>query len=272
MGEIAVGVHKLFFAIFKAVESFGVALPEQVQPVAKALKIAHGLGADDVGGQHALRAGSMAQQQRGAVGVGQAQIADAVHLHGQAFHRAKSVQQPGQVDAQNLPHAASARIADKEIFVVFPRVPVGQVLPDVVDIVHRFAEVSHLCLDVLRLAPVQHGGGEEQRQPFGGGFGNVFVVAVVDEVQLGEHRQPGVQQLANERRVRERRGAHQRGVGGKARHRGRDIGVGGVRQAQGAGFRPAGVAGVHTGNADAGVNAFGQPRAALAHAAQAHDQ
>src|SRR5699024_5378248 len=51
-----------------------------------------------------------------------------------------------------------------------------------------------------------------------------------------------------------------------------DGGVSGVGQSQADGFLPAGLGGVHTGDADLLVQAPGQARAALAHAAQTDDE
>ena len=70
----------------------------------------------------------------------------------------------------------------------------------------------------------------------------------------------------------ERRGADQRGVGALGCDGLGNGGVGGIGQAQAARFGAAGVGGIHADNTDSGINAFGQARAALAHAAQANDQ
>ena len=209
----------------------------------------------------------MAQQQRHTVGVGQTQIADGVLLDGHRFHIPEGVQQPRQVNAENLAHAAGAGVADKEILVVLPRVPVGQILPDVVDIVHRLAEAGNLLLDILRLAPVEHRGGEEQRQPLGGGLGHILGVAVPHEVQLGKDRQIMVQQFADDRRMGKRRGADQRGIGVRGSDGVLNGGVGSVRQTQGLCLGAAALGCVNADNLDGRVNALGQPGAAFAHAA-----
>ena len=71
MLKAGVGVDKPLVAVLELVQRFGVALPEQVDAVPEALKAAHGLAADDVGGQNTLHAALVAQQQRHAVGVGE---------------------------------------------------------------------------------------------------------------------------------------------------------------------------------------------------------
>ena len=71
MLKAGVGVHRLLVAIAELIQCLGVALPEKVDAIAEALKAADGLAADHVGGQHALHAALMAQQQRHAVGVGE---------------------------------------------------------------------------------------------------------------------------------------------------------------------------------------------------------
>ena len=71
MLKAGVGVHRLLVPIAELIQRLGVALPEKVDAIAKALKAADGLAADHVGGQHALYAALMAQQQRHAVGVGE---------------------------------------------------------------------------------------------------------------------------------------------------------------------------------------------------------
>ena len=145
--------------------------------------------------------------------------------------------------------------------------PVGQILPDVVDIVDRLAKFSDLTFNILRLAAVQHRRGEKQRQVFGGGFCHVLGVAVADQVQLGKDRQVVVQQLADDGGVGQRCGADQRGVGVLG---GNGLGnrrIGGVRQAQVLGLVAAALGGVHADDLDGVVDALGQPGAAFAHAA-----
>ena len=44
MLKAGVGVHKLFVTVLELIQRFGVALPEQVQTIAKAFKVAHRLG------------------------------------------------------------------------------------------------------------------------------------------------------------------------------------------------------------------------------------
>ena len=213
----------------------------------------------------------MAQQQGHAVGVGQTQIAEGVLHHGDGFHLAEGVQQPRQVNAENLAHTAGAHVADKEIFVIFPGVPVGQVLPDVVNVMHRLTELLHLCLDVLRFAAVQHGAGQKQRQIFGGGLGHVLGVAVADKVQLGKNGQIAVEQFADNGRVGQWRGADQGGVGVQGGSLG-DGGAGFVRQLQPGSLLAALLGGVYADDLRGSVNSFAQARTALAHAAQTDDQ
>ena len=105
---------------------------------------------------------------------------------------------------------------------------------------HRLAERCDLLLDILRLAPVEHGGGEEERQLLFGSLGHILGVAVPDKVQLGKDRQAVVQQLADDGSVGQRRRADQRGVR---------------------------VRGVNADDLYGGINALGQPGAAFAHAA-----
>ena len=137
---------------------------------------------------------------------------------------------------------------------------------------HRPAKSLHLLFDVLRFAAVQHGGGEEQRQVFGGRLGHVLGVAVPYQVQLGKNRQVVIQQFADNRSVGERRGANQSGVRVLGGHGLGNGGIGGIRQAQGARLGTAGLGGIHAHNVEGGVNAFGQACAALAHTAQTNDQ
>ena len=191
-----------------------------------------------------------------------------------AGHRAKSVPQPGQVDAKDLAHAAGALLAHEEVLVVLPGVPVGQVLADVVDVIDRLAGFGHkllgLRLDVLGLTPVQHGGGEEQRQVLLFGKGDVALVAVVDQVQLGEHRQAGGQQLGDDGGMADRRGADQRGVGLLG---GDGLVDGGVsRNAQTGGLGTAAFGAVHTADHGVGAHALDQTGTAFAHAAQTDDE
>ena len=272
MLKAGVGVHKLFVTVLELIQRFGVALPEQVQTIAKAFKVAHRLGAYHICCQHTLRAGSMAQQQGNAIRIGQPKVADAVLLHGHMGHIAKGIQQPGQVNAKNLAHAAGAGVAHKKVFVVFPRVPIRQVLANMVNIMHRLAECSHLLLDVLSFAPVKHGGRKKQQHAFFFRFCHVFLIAVSNQIQLGKYRQAVVQQLADNGRVGQGSGANKGGVRGFGGNGFSDAGVSGVDQAKVGGFRPAGFRRIDTRNADAGINAFGQAGTALAHAAQTNDQ
>ena len=240
MLKAGVGVHRLLIPIAEFIQCLGVALPEKVDAVTEALKAAHGLAADNIGRQHALRAALVAQQQGHAVGVRQ---------------------------TEDLAHAAGAGVADKEILIIFPRVPVGQILPDVIDIMHRLAERCDLLLDILRLAPVEHGGGEEERQLLFGSLGHILGVAVPDKVQLGKDRQAVVQQFADDGGVGQRRRADQRGVRVRGDHSLGDGRVGLVRQRQ---LLCLGAAALGCVNADdlyGGINALGQPGAAFAHAA-----
>ena len=272
MLKAGVGVHGLLVAVLELVQGLGIPLPEEVDAVAEALKAAHSLAADHIRRQHPLHAALVAQQQGHAVWVRQAQVADGILLHSDRLDVPEGIQQPGQVDAEDLAHTAGTGIAHKEVFVVFPGVPIRQILTDVVDIMHRLAESLHLLFDVLRFAAVQHGGGEEQRQVFGGRLGHVLGIAVPYQVQLGKNRQVVIQQFADDRSMGERRGANQSGVRVLGGHGLGNGGIGGVRQAQGAGLGTAGLGGIHAHNVEGGVNAFGQARAALAHTAQTNDE
>ena len=267
MLKACVGVHRLLIPIAELIQRLGVALPEKVDAVTEALKAAHGLAADNIGRQHALCAALVAQQQGHTVGVRQTEIADRVLLYRDRLHIAEGIEQPGQINAEDLAHAAGAGVADKEILIVLPRVPVGQILPDVIDIMHRLAERCDLLLDILRFAPVEHGGGEEERQLLFGSLGHILGVAVPDKVQLGKDRQAVVQQLADDGSVGQRRRADQRGVRVRGGHCLGDGRVGLVRQRQ---LLCLGAAALGCVNADdlyGGINALGQPGAAFAHAA-----
>ena len=145
--------------------------------------------------------------------------------------------------------------------------PVGQILPDVVDVVYGLAKFRDLLFNILRLAAVQHRGGQKQRQFFGRSLGHILPVAVTDQIQLGKDGQVVVQQLADDRRVGQRRGADQRGVGVLGGDGLADGGIGCVRQTQPEGLVAAALGGVHADDLNSRVNAFGQPGAAFAHAA-----
>ena len=108
--------------------------------------------------------------------------------------------------------------------------PVGQILPDVVDVVYGLAKFRDLLFNILCLAAVQHRGGQKQRQFFGRSLGHILPVAVADQIQLGKDGQVVVQQLADDRRVGQRRGADQRGVGVLGGDGLADGGIGCVRQ------------------------------------------
>lgn len=70
-----------------------------------------------------------------------------------------------------------------------------------VDVVYGLAKFRDLLFNILRLAAVQHRGGQKQRQFFGRGLGHILPVAVTDQIQLGKDGQVVVQQLADDRRV-----------------------------------------------------------------------
>ena len=79
------------------------------------------------------------QKQHVAVVIGDAQAAafsmDTLYIR----NRSKGGAEPRQFNGENLPAAAGSGIADKIISVIFPGVPVRQVLPDMVAVIQRSA-------------------------------------------------------------------------------------------------------------------------------------
>ena len=242
-----------------------------MQAVPEALKVAHRLGGHHIRRQHPLHAALVAEHQRNAVGVRQAKAADGILHAVDAFHIPEGVQQPGQVDAKNFPHTAGAGVAHKEVLVVLPGVPIRQILPDVVHIMHRLAEPLHPLFDVLGLPPVQHGGGQKQRQALFLRQSDVFLIPVRHQIQLGEHRQAVLQKLGDDARVGQRRGADQRRIGGVG-HGGGNGRLGGVHKAEVQRLGAAGLSGVHADDVKARVDAPAQPCPALAHGTETHNE
>ena len=141
-----------------------------------------------------------------------------------------------------------------------------------VNVVHRPPERRDLRLDVLRFAPVEHGGRKEQRHAFFAREGQVAVIAVVDQVELGENGQPCFEQLGDDGRVGQRRGADQRGVRPGGGEGGGDGIVSGRDQAEREGFFPPGGGAVHPGDGEGGVQPARQPRTPFAHGTETDDE
>ena len=126
-----------------------------------------------------------------------------------SFHFTERINQPRQVNAENFTHASGALIPYKEIFVAFPRVPVGQILSDMIQVIDRLVKRLHLLFDILCFRAVEHRAGQKQHEIFVRRLLHQSLIPVGNQVQLCKHIQICVEQYIDDTRMRQRGSAHQ---------------------------------------------------------------
>ena len=115
---------------------------------------------------------------------------------------------PGQFDAQDFATAVGLLLGGEEVVIVFPRMPVREILSAMVDVVDRFA--AYRIGDIAHLAAVDGCGRNEELDPLLLRLCRRLCIPIAEEIYLHEHVKPGVNAFKHRRTMARRRGAKER--------------------------------------------------------------